>query len=563
MPPLLVIFIALGAAFAGTGRAAQPAAAPPEGYVAWAGETGVTAEAFRAAYRRYLLATGTADRPALRRAVLSDLLAERLLVAETRAAGLAAEPAAALHRERATRKLLIEGYLQHVLFDTLAVREADLETAFERAHTRVVARHLYAPSREAAELLRARLERGETFGALAREAFSDPALAETGGLLPEFGFDEMDPAFEEAAFTLPLGAVSAPVRTAQGFSIIQVEERFTRPLLTEFEFAQMRPRLEAFVRRRKQQQARTDFLRQAHEQLDLVVHLPAFDDLLGQVTGQVLAPEGEARAAWLARPLATFGPPEARQTWTLGAFAEEARLTDPAQRAQVRTRRDLEDFIGGLAVRAALVEAARAAGLDATPDFDETLEAAVDDWLLDTTRSRLLARVMVPEDSLRAAFAREGAAFVVPEKIHLREIVAATNMEAARLKTLAEAGDFAEIARTASIRAETRGAGGDLGAVTRAQLGPLADAVFAAEAGAVLGPFAAPDGRFAILEVGAREPARPMTFAEARPHLEEQLRFHLGQQLLDETYAALRARYPADVDHDLLYSLSLIDEKTH
>jgi parvulin-like peptidyl-prolyl isomerase len=49
--------------------------------------------------------------------------------------------------------------------------------------------------------------------------------AANGGDLGEFGRGAMDPAFEKAAFSLPIGAVSEPVLSAFGYHLIKVEKR--------------------------------------------------------------------------------------------------------------------------------------------------------------------------------------------------------------------------------------------------------------------------------------------------------------------------------------------------
>lgn len=53
---------------------------------------------------------------------------------------------------------------------------------------------------------------GESFEALAEEVFTNPYLANNGGDIGEFTVDEMDIAFENAAFALNVGDVSAPVK---------------------------------------------------------------------------------------------------------------------------------------------------------------------------------------------------------------------------------------------------------------------------------------------------------------------------------------------------------------
>ena len=68
-----------------------------------------------------------------------------------------------------------------------------------------------------------RLNKGEDFAALAQQYSSDAGSREDGGDLGYFPRGRMVPAFEEAAFTLRPGEISAPVRTKFGYHIIKVE----------------------------------------------------------------------------------------------------------------------------------------------------------------------------------------------------------------------------------------------------------------------------------------------------------------------------------------------------
>ena len=68
-----------------------------------------------------------------------------------------------------------------------------------------------------------RLKKGEDFAALARKNSSDVGSSEEGGDLGYFPRGRMVPAFEEAAFALRPGEVSAPVKTKFGYHIIKVE----------------------------------------------------------------------------------------------------------------------------------------------------------------------------------------------------------------------------------------------------------------------------------------------------------------------------------------------------
>ena len=73
--------------------------------------------------------------------------------------------------------------------------------------------------------LRERILAGEDFAALAAAYSDDSGSAANGGDLGWFGRGAMVAPFEEAAFSLPLGEVSEPIKTDFGYHLIEVIER--------------------------------------------------------------------------------------------------------------------------------------------------------------------------------------------------------------------------------------------------------------------------------------------------------------------------------------------------
>ena len=516
----------------------------------------ITATAFRTQYIDYLLRTGQHDGPRLRRAFLDHLVQVRLVGEEARATGLVSEDDTRLEAARITQKLLLDAYVARVLYDTLQVREGELQDMFVRANTQWKARHLYARTRAGADSLYARLQAGASFEALAREVFADTALANHGGSVGVFGFDEMDPAFEDAVHRLDVGAVSPPVRTAQGYSIIQLEDRFVRPLMTETEYAQRRDKMRRYVLFRKKRAARTVHLQALAAEMAPAFEEPALTRLLAQVTGAAVTTDEDD---WTAAPLVTFGLPDDRRTWTVADFRERAALADPALRARVSTRDDLRAFVEGLLAREAMLARARALGLDRLPAFREAFAGAMDEWVYEQARARLRARLAVPDDTLRA-YAGEGPV-MMPERVRVAEIVVDTRAEADALRARLDSTPFATLARQYSLRPGADATGGDLGYLSARQLGQLAAPVFAADAGAVLGPMAVA-GRYVLLQVGDRSVARPARFEEVRQVLEEPLRDRLFSRFLSAYTDTLRTRYDVVVYAAALAAISLSSQTT-
>ena len=80
-------------------------------------------------------------------------------------------------------------------------------------------------AREEAERVREMAVQGDDFEDLARRFSDDPGSRNNGGDLGWFRRGAMVDAFEDAAFNLPVDAVSLPVETDFGFHIIKVERR--------------------------------------------------------------------------------------------------------------------------------------------------------------------------------------------------------------------------------------------------------------------------------------------------------------------------------------------------
>jgi peptidyl-prolyl cis-trans isomerase D len=82
-----------------------------------------------------------------------------------------------------------------------------------------------AAALERAKAVRAEIAGGAPFDEVAKRESSDTATATQGGDLGEWTKGSMDPAFDAAAFSLPVNAVSEPVLSSFGYHIIQVTSR--------------------------------------------------------------------------------------------------------------------------------------------------------------------------------------------------------------------------------------------------------------------------------------------------------------------------------------------------
>ncbi len=491
----------------------------------------VTQSEFVQAYRAWLLRTGVQDTPQRRSAFVYDMAATRLAVMEVHNLGIAETPHYKIREQVLGRKLLLDLYIKQALLDTVKVSEAYVRTLYARAQTTVTARHLYARTLTEALELRQRLQGGASFEELAREIFRDPDLRESGGLLPPFTFDEMDPAFEEAAFTLSIGQVSEPVRTAQGYSLIRVEERFTRPIITETEFQTRRPHYKAYALERAHALARRDYTLRLVDESRIVFNDQVLDALIIRIT-----PGNEIIEQNLdSQELLRYGDPV--QIWTVSDFREHARFASDRQRAQVRTVADLREFSRGLVVAEQMLLAGQS--LQDTQIYRTRLREAMDRYIVEYLQTA--DSVDVTDAEMRTYYDSAPAnEFVRSRQVALRWHFFATEAEANAAKN--NAIDFT----------------GPEELFFAHQLGPRSNEIFDASEGVIVGPFETNEG-WILLKTGKQYPEFRKSFAEAKSAIYWALAEEKQREIRLARYAELILRYGLKVDERILERTSLLD----
>jgi peptidyl-prolyl cis-trans isomerase C len=100
-----------------------------------------------------------------------------------------------------------------------------------------------------AQDIRKRLLAGEDFAKVAKAESDDTGSGASGGALGTFTRGRMVPAFEQAAFSLPVGQLGEPVKTQFGYHIIKVEEHSAKTL------DEVRPQIEQQMKPQMTQKA--------------------------------------------------------------------------------------------------------------------------------------------------------------------------------------------------------------------------------------------------------------------------------------------------------------------
>ena len=121
--------------------------------------------------------------------------------------------------------------VQKLLEPRIKVTEDEMKAFFEEnkedfaQEEQVKARHILVATEKEAQEIKDKLAKGEDFAALAKEYSIDDSTKNSGGQLGFFNRGDMVSEFEKTAFTLPVGEISAPVKTEYGYHLIKVEDK--------------------------------------------------------------------------------------------------------------------------------------------------------------------------------------------------------------------------------------------------------------------------------------------------------------------------------------------------
>lgn len=121
-------------------------------------------------------------------------------------------------------KEVLKRLYQKDVLDKIPASDEEAWEEYKRSNIQVKLRHLFAPTREEAEIYYRRLQSGESLETLARETFMDSALAGSGGDLGFVSIPDLDPFLADSVYNLRIGEVSHPLRSSFGYHIMRVED---------------------------------------------------------------------------------------------------------------------------------------------------------------------------------------------------------------------------------------------------------------------------------------------------------------------------------------------------
>ncbi len=168
------------------------------------------------------------NNPEGRKAVLNQVISNKLLLLDARRNLLEAEPEFKAELARLKEKLLAS-YAGEKAIASVTVTEDETRKYYDENQEQfmsgetVSASHILVDSENKARAVYAEIVSGEKTFEEAAAAYSSCPSKASGGSLGEFGRGQMVPEFDEAVFSMEVGAVtSEPVKTQFGYHLIKL-----------------------------------------------------------------------------------------------------------------------------------------------------------------------------------------------------------------------------------------------------------------------------------------------------------------------------------------------------
>lgn len=522
--------------------------------VAKVGDHGIKFQDYLARYEDYLIWTGLQDNMQARFAILNNMINEVLLRNFDDNSKTYNNPEYKKEIASAWKSTILAFLKDQEVYAKITVTDRELQTAYLRSKMKVAVRHLYARTKKEADNLYNLVSVGVSFNELAKQVFTDTALRNNGGYLGYINWGETDPEFENAAYSMNVGDVSHPVKTAQGYSIIRVEDIIEDPFVTETEFLNLKRKLERAVRIEKKKPSENAFLERVFDQKKVTFHENVLLALLNDLnTPAANIVESNTRNPRGSTPCVEYKGKK------YSAKEIEAKLleTPDYNRRLVTTVKLLKEAVLGLVMQDVLLDIAKAKGYDTTSYVHESFDKLANDIYLNYKRNEVLALVPVADSEITKYYKDNLAYYSTEREINVQEIVVGSDSAATMIKHKIERGeDFGTLARDYSLRTWSAKNGGVMGLAPVSKFGGMKDTLWDSPLGTVIGPLPF-DKYYGFFRVVNKKEGEAIAIGDVRDQIVRAIKNEKGFPYMKQRLAALTQKTTVTVHEELVKNYTM------
>ncbi|MGA9406518.1 MAG: peptidylprolyl isomerase [Bacteroidota bacterium] len=524
--------------------------------VATIGNTQITYKQFKDRYEDYLVYTGVKDNKRARYAILNNMINEVLLRQYDDNSKVYNNPEYKKEISWAWKEVVLAFLKDQEVYAKITVSDQELRTAYKRSKAKVSVRHLYARTESEAEDLYKLVKMGVSFKELAKQVFTDTTLKNNGGNLGYITWGDTDPNFENVAYSLKIGEVSRPVKTAEGYSIIKVDDRIEDPFTTETEFRDRKNKLERTLKIDKKLPYEKAYLARVFDTSKVKFNEKAleavFDDLKNAGNFSIESKNQSPKDF-------QYCVQYKKKKYSAKEI-ENKVLEVPAYNRNVVTNVNrLKDAVLGLLMQDVLLGIAKEKGYDTTSYVAETFDNMANNIYLNYKRNEVLDLVPVADSEIARYYKQNIAYYSNEPEMNVQEIVVASDSLASAVREKFDNGeDFGLLASKYSMRNWSAKNEGVMGLSPISNFGELKDTLWKSDIGKVIGPLAF-DKYFGIFRVLDKKNGDAIDINAVKPQIVKAIENEKGFPYMKKRLEKLSKLTTIKVNDDLVknYTMNL------
>lgn len=325
---------------------------------------------------------------------------------------------------------------------------------------------------------------GVSFNSLAKQVFTDSLLRNNGGYLGYISWGSTDPNFEEVAYSLKVGEISKPVKTAQGYSIIKLENRIDNPIITENDYLNMRPKLERAIKIDKKGPYEKEYLAEVFGKNKIEFAESSVINILNKLQGLNL-PEKESNTNNMNDNI--FCVEYNSKQFTQGEIEQILFATPSYNLKKLNSAESVKTAVMALLMQKKLLEIAYQKGYDKEISVTEKFKQLANNIFLNYKRNEILNNIPVSDSELYEFYNKNIDYLKNENEINVQEIILQDSNDVRLVQQkLAGGEDFGGLAKKYSIRKWSAVNGGEMGLSPISKFGEFKDTLWNSNIGQII-----------------------------------------------------------------------------
>ena len=518
--------------------------------VASVGNQNIQFDKYLTRYEDYLIWSGVKDNQQARFAVLNNMISEILLKTYDDNSAIYSNPEYNKEKDWAKKEALLAFLKDREVYAKITASEDELKQAYVRSKVKIACRHLFATTEKDAENLYRLAKMGVSFDELAKQCFTDTALKNNGGYLGYINWGSTDINFENAVYSMRVGEISRPVKTAQGYSIIKVDDIIQSPFKTQDEFLRMKEKLTRAVRISKKAPSEEAYINQVFNKSDVIFNEIALSAVLNDLKStdfsSIIIESNKNEKSY--KECVKY-----KDKIFSSKEIEEKILQVPKYNRDLLTDlKVLKQAVLGLIMQDVLLGIAGEKGYTNDPDVLASVDNLYNNIYLSYKKNEVLKTVPV-SDSEIVKYYKDNIGYYSKEKeINVQEIIVDNDSLALSIqKQINAGGDFSSLAQKYSLRKWSAVKKGEMGFLPLSGFGDMKDTMWASPLGKVFGPVRF-DKYYGMFRVLGKKDMEPIDIGSVKAEIIKNIENEKGFPYMKMRIESLYPKTSIKVNDDLV-----------